>query len=205
MASSDIFDDSKKQEMMQALDDFANQVKNIEALPINPANIEETEALLKLLGLHIAAAGVEIGCDINYAKFYEWYDKNIQIHINPKGEEMKPILVYDKLLFDYKEIKVNIPASEIRVIIDRFPLLENERHKEYSIAVCFWDALGRKIEDFRFRYEKLKTNGDLSKQLTMELLEFFVLEDKKADYILLQDDNEKILEIFCNVLKNIEP
>ena len=75
MASSDIFDESKKQEMVQALDSFADQVKNIEILPINPAKIEETGALLKLLGIHIAAAGAEIGCDINYAKFYEWYDK----------------------------------------------------------------------------------------------------------------------------------
>jgi hypothetical protein len=75
MASSDIFDDNKKQEMTKALEDFANQVKNIETLPINPAKTEETEALLKLLGLHIAAAGAEIGCNINYAKFYEWYDK----------------------------------------------------------------------------------------------------------------------------------
>ena len=76
--------------------------------------------------------------------------KNIQIHINPKGEEVKPILVYDKLLldykllFDYKEIKVNIPASEICVVIERFPLPEEETkkekekiYKEYSIAVCF--------------------------------------------------------------------
>lgn len=75
MASSDIFDDSKKQEMMQALDGFVDQVKNIEALPINPTKIEETETLLRLLGLYIAATGAEIGCDINYAKFYEWYDK----------------------------------------------------------------------------------------------------------------------------------
>ena len=131
--------------------------------------------------------------------------KNIQIHINPKGEEMKPILVYDKLLFDYKEIKVNIPASVICVIIDRFPLLEKEEDKEYSISVCFRDALEKKIEDFRFRYDKLKRKEDLSKKLTRRLLEFFALEDKKTDYILLQDDNEKILEIFCNVLKGIEP
>lgn len=66
---------TKKQEMMQALDGFVDQVENIEALPINPTKIEETEALLKLLGLHIAAAEVGIGCDINYVKFYEWYDK----------------------------------------------------------------------------------------------------------------------------------
>lgn len=46
MASSGIFDKSKKQEMVQALDDFADQVENIEPLPINPAKIEETEALL---------------------------------------------------------------------------------------------------------------------------------------------------------------
>lgn len=131
---------------------------------------------------------------------------------------MKPILVYDKLLlgykllFDYKEIKVNIPASEICVVIERFPLSEEEIkkekekiHKEYSIAVCFRDALGKKIEDFRFRYDKLKSKEDLSKELTRKLLEFFALEDKKTDYILLQDDNEKILEIFCDVLKNIEP
>lgn len=144
--------------------------------------------------------------------------KNIQIHINPKGEEVKPILVYDKLLldykllFDYKEIKVNIPASEICVVIERFPLPEEEtkkekekKYKEYSIAVCFRDALGKKIEDFRFRYDKLKSKEDLSKELTRKLLEFFALEDKKTDYILLQDDNEKILEIFCDVLKNIEP
>ena len=142
--------------------------------------------------------------------------KNIQIHINPKGEEVKPILVYDKLLldykllFDYKEIKVNIPASEICVVIERFPLPEEETkkekiYKEYSIAVCFRDALGKKIEDFRFRYDKLKSKEDLSKELTRKLLEFFALEDKKTDYILLQDDNEKILEIFCNVLKSIEP
>ena len=142
--------------------------------------------------------------------------KNIQIHINPKGEEVKPILVYDKLLldykllFDYKEIKVNIPASEICVVIERFPLSEEETkkekiYKEYSIAVCFRDALGKKNEDFRFRYDKLKSKEDLSKELTRKLLEFFALEDKKTDYILLQDDNEKILEIFCNVLKSIEP
>lgn len=144
--------------------------------------------------------------------------KNIQIHINLKGEKMKPILVYDKLLldykllFDYKEIKVNIPASEICVVIERFPLPEEETkkekekiYKEYSIAVCFRDALGKKIEDFRFRYDKLKSKEDLSKELTRKLLEFFALEDKKTDYILLQDDNEKILEIFCDVLKNIEP
>lgn len=129
---------------------------------------------------------------------------------------MKPILVYDKLLldykllFDYKEIKVNIPASEICVVIERFPLSEEETkkekiYKEYSIAVCFRDALGKKIEDFRFRYDKLKSKEDLSKELTRKLLEFFALEDKKTDYILLQDDNEKILEIFCNVLKSIEP
>lgn len=61
--------------------------------------------------------------------------KNIQIHINPKGKEVKPILVYDKLLldykllFDYKEIKVNIPASEICVVIERFPLPEEETKK----------------------------------------------------------------------------
>ena len=144
--------------------------------------------------------------------------KNIQIHINPKGEEVKPILVYDKLLldykllFDYKEIKVNIPASEICVVIERFPLSEEETkkekekiYKEYSISVCFRDALEKRIEDFRFRYEKLKSKEDLSKELTRKLLEFFALEDKKTDYILLQDDNEKILEIFCNVLKSIEP
>lgn len=140
--------------------------------------------------------------------------KNIQIHINPKGEEVKPILVYDKyrLLFDYKEIKVNIPACQICVVIERFPLPEEETkkekekiYKEYSIAVCFRDALGKKIEDFRFRYDKLKSKEDLSKELTRKLLEFFALEDKKTDYILLQDDNEKILEIFCDVLKNIEP
>ena len=126
--------------------------------------------------------------------------KNIQIHINPKGEEVKPILVYDKyrLLFDYKEIKVNIPACQICIITDRFPLLEKEIDKEYSISVCFRDALEKRIEDFRFRYEKLKSKEDLSKEL-------FTLEDKKTDYILLQDDNEKILEIFCNVLKSIEP
>ncbi len=133
--------------------------------------------------------------------------KNIQIHINPKGEEVKPILVYDKyrLLFDYKEIKVNIPACQICIITDRFPLLEKEIDKEYSISVCFRDALEKRIEDFRFRYEKLKSKEDLSKELTRKLLEFFTLEDKKTDYILLQDDNEKILEIFCNVLKSIEP
>ena len=49
---------------------------------------------------------------------------------------MKPILVYDKLLldykllFDYKEIKVNIPASEICVVIEKFPLSEEETKKE---------------------------------------------------------------------------
>lgn len=138
--------------------------------------------------------------------------KNIQIHINLKGEKMKPILVYDKLLLDYKEIKVNIPASEICVVIERFPLSEEETkkekekiYKEYSISVCFRDALEKRIEDFRFRYEKLKSKEDLSKELTRKLLEFFALEYKKTDYILLQDDNEKILEIFCDVLKNIEP
>lgn len=137
--------------------------------------------------------------------------KNIQIHINPKGEEVKPILVYDKLLleyrllFDYKEIKVNIPTSEICVITDRFPLLEKEIDKEYSISVCFRDALVKRIEDFELRYEKLESKENLSKELTRKLLEFFALEDKKTDYILLQDDNEKILEIFCDVLKNIEP
>lgn len=125
---------------------------------------------------------------------------------------MKPILVYDKLLLDYKEIKVNIPASEICVVIERFPLSEEETkkekekiYKEYSISVCFRDALEKRIEDFRFRYEKLKSKEDLSKELTRKLLEFFALEYKKTDYILLQDDNEKILEIFCDVLKNIEP
>lgn len=144
--------------------------------------------------------------------------KNIQIHINPKGEAVKPILVYDKLLldykllFDYKEIKVNIPASEICVVIERFPLSEEETkkekekiYKEYSIAVCFRDALEKKVEDFELRYEKLESKEDLSKELTRKLLEFFALEDKKTDYILLQDDNKKILEIFCNVLKSIEP
>ena len=137
--------------------------------------------------------------------------KNIQIHINLKGEKMKPILVYDKLLleyrllFDYKEIKVNIPACQICVITDRFPLLEKEIDKKYSISVCFRDALEKKVEDFGLRYEKLESKEDLSKKLTRKLLEFFALEDKKTDYILLQDDNEKILEIFCNVLKSIEP
>ena len=65
MASSDIFDDCKK-----TRDD-----EGFRWLPINPTKIEETETLLRLLGLYIVAAGAEIGCDINYAKFYEWYDK----------------------------------------------------------------------------------------------------------------------------------
>ena len=65
--------------------------------------------------------------------------------------------------------------------------------------------LKKKVEDFELRYEKLESKEDLSKELTRKLLEFFALEDKKTDYILLQDDNAEILEIFCDVLKNIEP
>lgn len=127
---------------------------------------------------------------------------------------MKPILVHDKLLFNYKEIKINIPACQICVVIDRFPLSEEEIkkekekiYKEYSIAVSFYEKLKERIEDFRFKYEKLngKGNEDLSRLLKIKLLDFFAFKNKKTDYILLQENNEKILEIFCDVLKNIEP
>ncbi len=75
MVSAEIFEEDKKQAMINSLEEFDKQIKNIENLPIESAKTEEREAYLKLLGLHIGTAAAEIGCRISYAKFYEWYDK----------------------------------------------------------------------------------------------------------------------------------
>lgn len=108
--------------------------------------------------------------------------KNIQIHINPKGEEMKPILVSDKLLFDYKAIEV-IPSLFGVVIyltedwkissnfIDEVKKLDKNAANSFSKAIethnekvieefktCLFSSIMTKDRDEQCKYIKIDEN-----------------------------------------------
>ena len=115
--------------------------------------------------------------------------KNIQIHINPKGEEMKPILVYDKLLFDYKGIEV-IPDSFGIVIY---------LTKDWKISAYFMDEVKKLNKNAANNFSNATENCDekVIKKFKESLFNYIC--DEKHKYIKI--DENLILEKIIEALK----
>lgn len=115
--------------------------------------------------------------------------KNIQIHINPKGEEMKPILVNNKLLFDYKKIEVMPGLFGVEIYFT----------EDWKISAYFTNKVKELNENAANNFSEATKNCDekVIKKFKESLFNYIC--DEKHKYIKI--DENLILEKIIEALK----
>ena len=116
--------------------------------------------------------------------------KNIQIHINLKGEKMKPILVYDKLLFDYKAIETD--PSSFGVVIH---LTEG-----WKIEAYFINDLNKTIAD-NFSEALKNCDEKIIEKFETSLFNYIIKTNCDENHKYIKIDENLILEKITEALK----
>ena len=119
--------------------------------------------------------------------------KNIQIHINLKGEKMKPILVHDKLLFDYKVIDVMPSAFGVVIYLT----------EDWKIEAYFIDDVKNLNKNIADNFSEALKNCDekIIEKFETSLLNDIIKTNCDEDHKYIKIDENLILRKIIEALK----
>jgi len=119
--------------------------------------------------------------------------KNIQIHINLKGEKMKPILVYDKLLFDYKVIDAMPSAFGVVIYLT----------EDWKIEAYFINDVRNLNKTIADNFSKALKNCDekIIEKFETSLFNYIIKTNCDENHKYIKIDENLILEKITEALK----